>query len=168
MSHPSHDDASMKIKIYFWFLILVAGSAGLGRGEEDLDLLGQPEKPEWQKVWEARKARETREMEDFVGAVYRGNGDFVLVDEGTAVGAGGAIVRAGDTFLTPQGAYVKAGDSYLRPDGGAVVDAGGSFVSWDGTMVRAGDVYVGTRGTSVVAGATILRNFREKPGWGSR
>lgn len=114
------------------------------------------------------RARQTREMEDFAGAVYRGGGNFVIVDGDTAVGSGGAIIRAGDTFLTPRGTYVKSGDSYLRPDGGAVVKAGPSFVSWDGTMVRAGNVYVGSVGTSVVAGNTVFRNFRNKPAWSSR
>ncbi len=114
--------------------------------------------------WENRRG----EMQDFVGAVYRGGGNFVLVGDGMAVGSGGAIIQAGDTFLTPRGVYVKAGTSYLRPDGGAVVEAGDSFVSWDGTMVRAGNVYVGAMGASVVAGDTVLRNFREKPGWSTR
>lgn len=135
---------------------------------EDEDGWGRPKKQDWEKEWGAKKAREEREMEDFVGAVYRGEGNFVIVDEGTAVGSGGAIIRAGNTFLTPRGAYVKAGNSYLRPDGGAVVEAGDSFISWDGAMVRAGNVYVGAMGNSVVAGNTVLRNFREKPGWSSR
>jgi len=148
------------------FLILVFISPGWAWDEEDS--WGRPKKQEWQKAFDAGKAREAREMEDFVGAVYRGNGNYVIVDEDMAVGPGGTIIRAGDTFLTPRGTYVKAGDSYLKPEGGAVVKAGDSFLSPDGTMVRAGDVYVGSEGTSVVAGSTILRNFREKPGWSSR
>ena len=135
---------------------------------DDEDSWGRPKKQDWQEEWDAKKAREEREMEDFVGAVYRGEGNFVLVGDGMAVGSGGAIIRAGNTFLTPRGAYVKAGNSYLRPDGGAVVEAGDSFISWDGAMVRAGNVYVGAMGNSVVAGNTVLRNFREKPGWSSR
>jgi len=125
-------------------------------------------KVDWDAEWEAERAKKKQEMKDFVGAVYRGEGNFVLVGDGVAVGSGGAIIQAGDTFLTPRGAYVKAGGSYLRPDGGAVVVTGDSFVSWDGAMVRAGNVYVGAMGTSVVAGSTVLRNFREKPGWSSR
>ena len=160
--------SGVKTKILFGLLVAVVCGVGLGRGEEKMDILGQPKKQEWQKAFEARKAREAREMQDFVGAVYRGGGNYVIVDEDTAVGPGGTIVRAGDTFLTPRGTYVKAGESYLRPEGGAVVKAEDSFLSPDGTMVRAGDVYVGSEGTSVVAGSTILRNFREKPGWSSR
>lgn|GEM_PF-6214951 len=158
----------MKTKILSGLLLVVACGVGLGRGEEELDILGQPKNLALQKAFEARKVREAREMEDFVGAVYRGGGNYVIVDEDTAVGPGGTIVRAGDTFLTPRGTYVKAGESYLRPGGGAVVKAGDSFLSPDGTMVRAGDVYVGPEGTSVVAGSTILRHFRKKPGWSSR
>ena len=160
--------SGVKTKILFGLLVAVVCGVGLGRGEEEMDILGQPKKQEWQKAFEVRKAREAREMQDFVGAVYRGSGNYVIVDEDTAVGPGGTIIRAGDTFLTPRGTYVKAGESYLRPEGGAVVKAGDSFLSPGGTMVRAGDVYVGSEGTSVVAGSTILRNFREKPGWSSR
>ena len=136
--------------------------------DEEENNFGRPEKMDGQREGDTARVRKTKEMEDFVGAVYRGEGNFVLVGDGVAVGSGGAIIQAGDTFLTPRGAYVKAGGSYLRPDGGAVVVTGDSFVSWDGAMVRAGNVYVGAMGTSVVAGSTVLRNFREKPGWSSR
>jgi hypothetical protein len=168
MSHPGKESRDMKRTILLGLLWAVGWSKEPVRAEEELDLLGQPRKPQWLSDFEARKARQAREMEDFVGAVYRGEGNFVMVDEDTAVGSGGAIVRAGDSFLTPRGAYVKVGDCYLRPDGGAVVEVGDSFVSWDGAMVRAGDAYVGSMGTSMVAGGAILRNFRPKPGWRSR
>lgn len=68
---------------------------------DEEDAWGKPAKENRQQAWGAKKAREAREMEDFVGAVYRGPGNFVLVDEGMAVGSGGAIIRAGDAFLTP-------------------------------------------------------------------
>lgn len=125
-------------------------------------------KVDWDAEWEAERAKKKQEMKDFVGAVYRGEGNFVLLREGMAVGSEGAIVRAGNTFMTPEGAYVKAGNTYLRPDGGSVVKAGNSFLSWDGSIVRAGNTYLGDGGSSVVAGNTVFRNFREKPGWSSR
>lgn len=158
----------MRVPYWAHLLILAVIFVRPAVAWEDEDFWNRSEKEDWQKAWDLKKAREAREMEDFVGAVYRGGGNFVLVGDGMAVGSGGAIIRAGDTFLTPRGAYVKAGTSYLRPDGGAVVEAGDSFVSWDGTMVRAGNVYVGAMGASVVAGDTVLRNFREKPGWSTR
>ena len=78
-----------------------------------------------------------------------------------AVGAGGALVRAGDTFLTPEGAYVKAGDSFLKPGGGAVVRANGSYVGTDSALVKVGSgvnlILVGSSGASVGAGGTVLR-----------
>lgn len=125
-------------------------------------------KPDWQGEWDAERARKKQEMKDFVGAVYRGEGNFVLLGDGMAVGPEGSIVRAGNTFMTPGGPYVKVGNTYLRPDGGSVVKAGSSFLSWDGPVVRAGNTYLGDGGNSVVAGNTVFRNFREKPGWSSR
>jgi len=135
---------------------------------DDEDDWGPKGKPDWQAEWDAERARKKQEMKDFVGAVYRGEGNFVLLGDGMAVGPEGAIVRAGNTFMTPKGPYVKAGNTYMRPDGGSVVKAGNSFLSWDGSIVRAGNTYLGDGGNSVVAGNTVLRNFREKPGWSSR
>jgi len=149
----------------FTFILILISPVWAWEDDEDWDRKG---KPDWQAEWDMERARKKQEMRDFVGAVYRGEGDFVLLGDGMAVGSGGSIVRAGNTFMTPEGAYVKAGNSYMRPDGGAVVKAGSSFISWDGAVVRAGNSYVGAMGTSVVAGNTVFRNFREKPGWSSR
>jgi hypothetical protein len=77
------------------------------------------------------------------------------------VGAGGALVRAGDTFLTPEGAYVKVGDSFLKPGGGAVVRAGSSYVGTDSAVARVNNspnlILVGSSGASIGAGNTVLR-----------
>jgi mono/diheme cytochrome c family protein len=78
-----------------------------------------------------------------------------------AVGAGGALVRAGNTILTPEGAYVQAGDSFLKPAGGAVVRAGNSYVGTDSALVKVGNspnlILIGSDGASIGAGNTILR-----------
>ena len=137
-------------------------------GWDDEDSWSRTEKVDWDAEWEAERVKKKQELKDFVGAVYRGKGNFVLLGDGMAVGSEGAIVRAGSTFMTPEGPYVKAGNTYFRPDGGSVVKAGNSFLSWDGSMVKAGNTYLGDGGNSVVAGNTVFRNFREKPGWSSR
>lgn len=150
------------------FLILILILIRPARAWEDEDDWGRKGKPDWQAEWDAERAKKKQEMKDFVGAVYRGEGNFVLLGDGTAVSSEGAIVRAGNTFMTPEGSYVKAGNTYLRPDGGSVVKAGNSFLSCDGAIVRAGNTYLGDGGNSVVAGNTVLRNFRDKPDWSSR
>ena len=77
------------------------------------------------------------------------------------MGAGGALVKAGDTLLTPEGAYVRAGGSYLKPGGGAVVKAGSSYVGTDSALVNVGSgpnlILIGSDGASIGAGNTILR-----------
>lgn len=135
---------------------------------DDQDSWSRTGKVDWDAEWETERVTKKQELKDFVAAVYRGEGNFVLLGDGMAVGSEGAIVRAGNTFMTPEGPYVKAGNAYMRPDGGSVVKAGNSFLSWDGSMVKAGNTYLGDGGTSVVAGNTVFRNFREKPGWSSR
>lgn len=152
-------------RLIFIFVFIVSSPLWAWDDEDDW---GRPKKQDWQKEWDAERARKSQEMKDFVGAVYRGEGNFVLLGDGMAVGPEGAIVRAGSTFMTPEGPYVKAGNTYLRPDGGSVVKAGNSFLSWDGSIVRAGNTYLGDGGNSVVAGNTVFRNFREKPAWSSR
>jgi len=98
--------------------------------------------------------------QEFVAAVYRGNSTHVLAGN-SAVGAGGTIVQAGNTFLTPEGAYIKAGDSFLKPGGGAVVRAGVSYVGPDSAAARVNSgrnlIVVGPDGASIAAGNTILR-----------
>lgn len=150
------------------FLIFILIFIRPARAWDDEDDWGRKKKTDWQGEWDAERARKKQEMKDFVGAVYRGEGNFVLLGDGMAVGPEGAIVRAGNTFMTPEGPYVKAGNTYMRPDGGSVVKAGNSFLSWDGSVVRAGNSYLGDGGSSVVAGNTVFRNFRDKPGWRSR
>ena len=45
-----------------------------------------------------------RLSQEIVAAVYRGSSTHVIAGNST-VGSGGALVRAGDTILTPEGAY---------------------------------------------------------------
>ena len=101
-----------------------------------------------------------RMSQEFVAAVYRGSSTHVLAGN-SAVGAGGALVRAGDTFLTPEGTYVKVGNSFLRPSGGAIVKADISYVGTDGTLAKVNNspnlILVGSHGASIGAGNTILR-----------
>jgi len=99
--------------------------------------------------------------QEFLAAVYRGNSTYIVA-ETTASSAGGAIVRCGDTYLTPQGAYVRCGDTFLKPGGGAVVDCAGSYVGSTSAVARVGNgannlTFVGSEGASIGAGATVLR-----------
>lgn len=98
--------------------------------------------------------------QEIVAAVYRGSSTHVLAWN-SAVGAGGALVKAGNTLLTPEGAYVQAGGSYLKPGGGAVVKAGSSYVGTDSALVNVGNgpnlILIGSDGASIGAGNTILR-----------
>ena len=70
-------------------------------------------------------AGEEAEMNDFVGGVYDGDGTYATAGN-VAVGAHGAIIKAGDTYFTPRGVYVKCGYSYISPHR-TVVRAGDSF-----------------------------------------
>ena len=101
-----------------------------------------------------------RMNQEFVAAIYRGNGTHVIAGN-SAVGANGALVRAGNTILTPEGAYVQAGDSFLKPGGGAVVRAGNSYVGTDSALVKVGKgpnlILIGSDGASIGAGNTVLR-----------
>jgi hypothetical protein len=98
---------------------------------------------------------------EFLAAVYRGNHTYVI-DQTTASSAGGAIVRCGDTYLTPRGAYVQIRDTFLKPGGGAVVDCKGSYVGTANATARVGTgannlAFVGSDGASFGAGETVLR-----------
>jgi len=101
-----------------------------------------------------------RVTQEFVAVAYRGNSSYAIVGN-SAVSAGGAIVRAGDTFLTPQGAYVRAGDSFLKPSGGAVVSVDGVYIGTDSALAKVSKgsnlILVGSDGASIGAGATVLR-----------
>ena len=99
--------------------------------------------------------------QEFLAAVYRANSTYIVAQT-TASSAGGAIVRCGDTYLTPQGAYVRCGDTFLKPGGGAVVDCDGSYVGSTSAVARVGNgannlTFVGSEGASIGAGATVLR-----------
>jgi hypothetical protein len=98
--------------------------------------------------------------QEIVAAVYRGSSTHVIAGN-SAVGAGGALVKAGDTLLTPEGAYVQAGGSYLKPGVGAVVKAGSSYVGTDSALVNVGSglnlILIGSDGASIGAGNTVLR-----------
>lgn len=98
---------------------------------------------------------------EFLAAVYRGNSTYII-DQTTASSAGGAIVRCGDTYLTPHGAYVQIRDTVLKPGGGAVVDCKGSYVGTANATARVGTgannlAFVGSDGASFGAGETVLR-----------
>lgn len=99
-------------------------------------------------------AGEEAEMNDFVGGVYDGDGTYATAGN-VAVGAHGAIIKAGDTYFTPRGVYVKCGDSYISPHR-TVVRAGDSFVGYGTSQVKAGDVFVG-QATAISSGSTIFR-----------
>lgn len=98
---------------------------------------------------------------EFLAAVYRGNHTYII-DKTTASSAGGAIVRCGDTYLTPNGAYVQIRDTFLKPGGGAVVNCRGSYVGTANATARVGSgannlAFVGSDGASFGAGDTVLR-----------
>jgi hypothetical protein len=105
-------------------------------------------------------AGEEAELNDFVGGVYDGDGTYATAGN-VAVGAHGAIIKAGDTYFTPKGVYVKCGDSYISPHR-TVVRAGDSFVGYGTSQVKAGDVFVG-QATAISSGSTIFRKS-----WASR
>jgi|688.fasta_scaffold15540_5 hypothetical protein len=55
-------------------------------------------------------------MSDFVGAVYRGQGQYNMAGS-IATGEGGVIMRRGSVLLTPRGQYQKVGSVYLTQEG---------------------------------------------------
>ena len=53
--------SGVKTKILSGLLVAVVYGVGLGRGEEEMDILGQPKKQEWQKAFgRERRARPGR------------------------------------------------------------------------------------------------------------
>ena len=118
---------------------------------------------------DAKKKREIREMRDFLGAVYKGEGAMNITHGNLAQSDEGSIVRTGNTFTTPRGVYVTVGDNWFLPDGeGSVRKAGSSFLGPEGAIVSTGSTYLGAEGNAVVAGQSVFRNFPSKPSWSSR
>ena len=116
----------------------------------------------WLVLAGALRAGEDEDMDDFLGGVYRGWGQYVKAGN-TASGRDGIIIRSGSVYFTPRGQYQKVGSVYLTPDGDIVTRAGSAFVNRDDTRVKAGGTYNGWDGTTVTAGSTVF-----KPGWSSR
>jgi hypothetical protein len=137
--------------------------------DDDDGEVSHPLASSWEREIDAKKKREIREMRDFLGAVYRGEGAMNITHGNLAQGAEGSIVRTGSTFSTPRGVYVKVGDNWFLPDGeGSVRKVGSSFLGPDGAVVSTGSTYLGAGGNSVVAGQSVFRNFPSKPYWSSR
>jgi len=116
----------------------------------------------WLVLAGALRAGEDEDMDDFLGGVYRGRGEYVKAGS-TASGRDGTIVRSGSVYFTPRGQYQRVGSVYLTPDGDIVTRAGNSFVSRDDIRVKAGGTYNGRDGTTVTAGSAVF-----KPDWASR
>lgn len=99
------------------------------------------------------------EMENFIGGVYQKEGFYADCGDGIAVGPGGAIIKCGDTYLTPTGVYVNSGGTYLGPRGKVVVKVGSDFVGTTGFTARAGDMYLSASSVSVgLRGAMLVKS----------
>ena len=99
------------------------------------------------------------EMEDFIGGVYQNEGFYADCGGGIAVGPGGAVIKCGDTYLTPTGVYVNAGGTYLGPRGKVVVRVGSDFVGTTGFTAKAGDMYLSASSVSVgLKGAMLVKS----------
>lgn len=99
------------------------------------------------------------EMENFIGGVYQKEGFYADCGDGIAVGPGGAIIKCGDTYLTPTGVYVNSGGTYLGPRGKVVVKVGSDFVGTTGFTAKAGDMYLSASSVSVgLKGAMLVKS----------
>jgi hypothetical protein len=99
------------------------------------------------------------DMNEFLGGVYKQDGFYADCGGGIAVGAGGMIVKCGDTYLTPKGTYVNAGGTYLGPRGSVSVKVGQDFVGTSGFTAKAGDMYLSASSVSVgLKGAAFIKS----------
>ncbi len=64
-------------------------------------------------------AGEEAEMNDFVGGVYDGDGTYATAGN-VAVGAHGTIIKAGDTYFTPNGGDVFVGQATAISSGSTI------------------------------------------------
>jgi len=91
---------------------------------------------------EAGDRNETKELRDFIGAVYDKRGSWTLTSGENALSDRGCIRKVGNNFFTPEGCYRKVGNTYFTPDGEAVVTTG--------------KTYLGSGRNKVSAGSTVL------------
>jgi len=136
---------------FVFILLFISAAVGLAWEAKDDDNRDGPK---------LRSAREVREMRDFLGAVYRGQGAMNITSGRLAQGSEGSIVRTGNTFTTPRGVYVKVGDNWFLPDGeGSVRRVGSSFLGPKGAVIKTGQTYLGGGGNAVAAGQAVFRNY---------
>jgi len=105
---------------------------------------------------EAGDRNETKELRDFIGAVYDKRGSWTLTSGENALSDRGCIRKVGNNFFTPEGCYRKVGNTYFTPDGEAVVTTGKTWLSGDGAVVSTGKTYLGSGRNKVSAGSTVL------------
>jgi len=95
-------------------------------------------------------------MRDFIGAVYKNRGTWIMTDKDNALGNGGCIRKVGDNYFTPNGFYRKVGNTYLSDTDDPVVSTGSTFLSSSRAVVKTGSTYLWSGGNKVSTGSTIL------------
>lgn len=99
-------------------------------------------------------AEDNKELERFIGGVYKGSGTWVMTSGDNALSDLGCIRKVGDNYFTPDGYYRKIGNTYVK-DGSAIVTTGETFLG-DGAVVSTGSTYLGDGKVRVSTGHTVL------------
>lgn len=96
----------------------------------------------------AADAEETKELRDFIGAVYEKRGSWTLT--------------SGQNALGERGCIRKVGNNYFTPDGDTVVTTGTSWLSGEGAVISTGTTYLGGGRNKVSTRSTVLDAEVEK------
>ena len=111
---------------------------------------------------EAGDGNETKELRDFIGAVYEKRGSWTLTSGENALSDRGCIRKVGENYFTPEGYYRKIGNTYVKSDEEVVVTTGSTWLSGKGATVSMGTTYLGNGKNKVSTGSTILDEEDEK------